>query len=78
LDFLREWKNSDELTIPPTEQNMESRLSPDAEHKDAMERALLMDVPHAASHEETMDENKSSPLNKISSCSDSRSSCRSE
>ena len=70
-------KESDEVTVPPTEQKMERRPSFDAEHKDAMERALLLDVPHAPSPESS-EESDSSLLNKISSCSDSKSSSRSE
>ena len=76
--FSQRMKESDEVTVPPTEQKMERRPSFDAEHKDAMERALLLDVPHAASPEESSQESDSSLLNKISSCSDSKSSSRSE
>ena len=77
VGFSQRMKESDELTIPPTEQKMDRSLSPSAEHKDAMERALLLDVPHVKPHEESSEENGSSPLNKTSSCSDSKYSSRS-
>lgn len=72
-------KESDaQLTTPPSNQKMERELSLRTEHKDAMERALLLDVPHVASLEESSEDDSASPLAKISSSRDSISSGKSE
>lgn len=67
-------KERDEVIAPPTRQKMERERCLEIEHKDAMERALLLDVPHVAAAEESSEENSSSPLTNVSSSSDSKSS----
>ncbi|XP_020257166.1 uncharacterized protein LOC109833772 [Asparagus officinalis] len=72
-------EQADKMKTPPTQQKMERNHSLETEHKDAMERALLLDVPYVASPGEFCEENSSlSPLDKKSLSSVSKSSSRSD
>ncbi|EPS73254.1 calmodulin-binding heat-shock protein, partial [Genlisea aurea] len=48
------------VTTPPTDQKLDRRLTLEKEHKDAMDRAVSLNIPHAEAFAETRDEESSS------------------
>lgn len=77
-DFSQRMKESAEATDPPLQQKMERKLSLEQEHKDALERAVSLNVPHAVSStEQPCDDTNPSPLDnpgEATSCRSSKSS----
>ncbi|XP_061349350.1 uncharacterized protein LOC133294656 [Gastrolobium bilobum] len=70
-------RNSETVTVPPTVQRFERLKTIEKEHKDALERALSLNVPHAVDADKEMSKNiegeLSSRESKDASCSTSES-----
>ncbi|XVE78640.1 hypothetical protein DITRI_Ditri13aG0162900 [Diplodiscus trichospermus] len=60
LKIMRENK-SETITVPPKIQKLERLQTIEKEHKDALERAVSLNIPHAASTTDESTENKTDP-----------------
>lgn len=60
LEVMKD-KGTETATTPPPVQKIERLQTIEKEHKDALERAMTLNIPHAVTSEDTMDENEPVP-----------------